>query len=376
MKTEKGKKEGFLSLDDSKCLYGLAILMMLFHHLFCIPERLGCNYIPMFGEAWGNIEIRIAWVCKMCVGIYAFITGFGMCRVIPRVGADSRAGVLENLKTGYKKMFSQISSFYRKYWLVFLIFVPVRFVIVDRNFDIIVFIKNFLGISSDYNGEWWYIRQYVGMLLIFPIFDGIVNWILLKKKMHRPLTVISITICALYTGVYFVRREIALQIIEKIEQIPGITYLTIFTIGYFISRFDIFDRIVKKIKSDRMQMYTGIAGIGFSLVFRYMLTPYASWARGDVFFVPALVFFVGLLNHSVCKNLLRGLRYLGRYSIYMWLTHTFYTYYYFQKIVLLPRYSLLIYLWLIILSLITAIVLERIKNWIDMAAGKKIKSRY
>ena len=34
-----------LTKEDSQRLYGLATLMMVYHHLFCIPERIGGGYI-------------------------------------------------------------------------------------------------------------------------------------------------------------------------------------------------------------------------------------------------------------------------------------------------------------------------------------------
>ena len=57
----------------------------------------------------------------------------------------------------------------------------------------------------------------------------------------------------------------------------------------------------------------------------------------------------------------------------MWLTHTFFAYYYFQDFVLLPRVSILIYLWLIIISLITAIILEKIYTLLNLVFENIIK---
>lgn len=36
-----------LTKEHSKILYGLAIIMMLYHHLFCIPSRLNCDYLAV-----------------------------------------------------------------------------------------------------------------------------------------------------------------------------------------------------------------------------------------------------------------------------------------------------------------------------------------
>ena len=57
----------FLKKDDVKILYGVAILLMLFHHLFCIPERLNSNYISFLIIDGKNIEVCLAWFAKICV---------------------------------------------------------------------------------------------------------------------------------------------------------------------------------------------------------------------------------------------------------------------------------------------------------------------
>lgn len=55
----------------------------------------------------------------------------------------------------------------------------------------------------------------------------------------------------------------------------------------------------------------------------------------------------------------------GKYSVYIWLVHTFFAYYYFQNIILIPRYSLLIYVWLFLLSFGVAIILDKLSVYID-----------
>lgn len=58
-------KEG-ITKQQTKMLYGIAILFMLYHHLFCIPERLNCEYYSVLA----NYERPVAWFCKICVVRY------------------------------------------------------------------------------------------------------------------------------------------------------------------------------------------------------------------------------------------------------------------------------------------------------------------
>ena len=49
-----------MTKKHTQMLYGIAIAMMLYHHLFCIPSRLNCNYFSVLG----NIELKLAWFCS------------------------------------------------------------------------------------------------------------------------------------------------------------------------------------------------------------------------------------------------------------------------------------------------------------------------
>lgn len=51
----------------------IAFLMMLAHHLWREPE------FGMFEPiAYGNILISIGLMCKICVGIFMFLSGYGL----------------------------------------------------------------------------------------------------------------------------------------------------------------------------------------------------------------------------------------------------------------------------------------------------------
>ena len=49
-------------------LRGLAILMMIYHHIFATPELYGLEYFSVlrFGEV--NVELYLAWFCKIALG--------------------------------------------------------------------------------------------------------------------------------------------------------------------------------------------------------------------------------------------------------------------------------------------------------------------
>ncbi len=66
----------FLTKTDSKILYSIAIILMLFHHISGFPEWYNYCYIYSISKF---IEYPLAfWGGKLCVAIYAFIGGYGI----------------------------------------------------------------------------------------------------------------------------------------------------------------------------------------------------------------------------------------------------------------------------------------------------------
>ena len=63
----------------SKRVQGIAILMMILHHTFGFPERIlpGVSYVG-FTIGSLSVETFIGQMCKICVALFAFGTGYGL----------------------------------------------------------------------------------------------------------------------------------------------------------------------------------------------------------------------------------------------------------------------------------------------------------
>lgn len=72
-----GTERNYLDKSASAALKGVAILLMLFHHMYRKPsmfDKYGLSFAP-FEQA--NV-VDFAIVCKICVSIFAFISGYGL----------------------------------------------------------------------------------------------------------------------------------------------------------------------------------------------------------------------------------------------------------------------------------------------------------
>ena len=65
---------------------------------------------------------------------------------------------------------------------------------------------------------------------------------------------------------------------------------------------------------------------------------------------------------------------LGEESAIMWLVHTFWCYYWLQRLVYAPKYAVLIFLWLVALSYGSAKLIRLLWKWIGQLV-KRLSAR-
>ena len=73
-------KQG-LSRDDSLAVKGIAVLMLLFHHLYCSTGRFDGYAVSFFPFSEESI-VELALLFKNCVSIFAFISSYGLLKSI------------------------------------------------------------------------------------------------------------------------------------------------------------------------------------------------------------------------------------------------------------------------------------------------------
>jgi hypothetical protein len=308
---------------------------MVFHHLFDFPDRIHVPYISLLNFSFIGLESLLASFGRICVAIFAFNSGYGMRKSI---------GDLHQyrLLPGYKNMACRLWSFAQRFWIVLFVFVGIGLFTGAYNWDAITLLKSFLGRTFYYNAEWWYVAQYIRFLLIFPLL--IIGLKLIDrhscgKRLHSLFLLALIAATILLPESY--RR----------------VYLICFLCGSFFASVPIFeclDKLLSKHKFLYIILSSGLLGAVFVARAAIFGGSY------DFLFVPLFVFgFVGLLKCQPIRKVLGFVLHLpGKYSTYIWLTHTFFGYYLFQKITFFPRYSLLIFLWCMVLSIVSGWILE------------------
>lgn len=341
-----------LNKDHSKAMYGIAITMMIYHHLFCIPQRLNCDYFSLLGEA----ELNMAWLCKICVAIFAFISGYGLYR---SSRSKNEQKTLKRIAVDYKLVIRQFFKFMKKYWLVFAIFVPMGHFLKYIDINTGAIIRGIAGFSAEYNREWWYVKTYIAMLAIFPL----INEILFSIKDGKRAVFVTAAVLIIIIGAYFLKHRIELLglIIMCINKFNG-TYLYIFIIGIICSKYKVFEYIVGRLKNS-----VAIVLFVISVLLRFIMSSKAPDMIDIFIIVPFIYGLVRLLDKF--KGLSLCMQKIGTHSTYMWLTHTFFCYYYFQKIITFSKISTVMFIETFIISYITAEILMYIERRLNYKFG-------
>ena len=103
-----------ITKNKSKSIKFIAVCLMITYHLFAFPARIvEVSYNSLFEIGGQTIEFYISRAGGICVGMFTFLSGYGLY-------------ISYNKNISYKGIFKRIYNFYKKYWLVFFIFIVFR----------------------------------------------------------------------------------------------------------------------------------------------------------------------------------------------------------------------------------------------------------
>lgn len=337
MQNDVATPDRFLSINDSIAMKAIAILFMLIHHLWTFPDRIAGGPLESILH-FSNLplSVHIGVFGKICVSIFFFLGGYGLYK--------KYFGKRYNL-------FERLKKLYFAYWKVFLIFVPIGFIFFSNQaaycqdaevysafsqFSIKEFLLNFTGIESTYNREWWFLINYAALLVLFP---------LIRFFVHR--------LSALDNIFIIIVLNIALTKFHY-----AIPHATCFWMGAVVARNGLFDKLNDFLKAKKILNPIFDAFIWVAVIF---LRRYSNGIYFDIFFVP----FLTLVSIDIVGRLSffkRCLSALGKQSTNMWLTHTFFCYYFgvTAKIVAAPRYAIPAFFILLAMSYAASVLVDKI----------------
>lgn len=132
-----------------------------------------------------------------------------------------------------------------------------------------------------------------------------------------------------------------------------------FVFGMYISKYNLFARILNLCDTLLKKIILSILLIVVSLYIRITFLKNAVYF--DAFFAFAIILFSYMVLSNIPK-LSKSFEILGKHSANIFMFHTFIYSYYFSNIIYSLRYSLAIYVFLVLVCLLISAVLEKIKK--------------
>lgn len=325
-----------MSKEQSTILKGVAILMMLWYHLFNIAELEDVCF-PLI-HIQQKALVAYLGNATYPVSFFMILSGYGLTYLFKHNRLDVKGQCRRLLKL------------YIHYWLILLIFVTIgHFInpaVYPNNF--IYIIANITGIRCTYNGETWFLLPYaIISLCSYWIIDFVYH---LNDRKKIAITLI------VYAFFFLSARHLAYHLPYNpflvtllIQPVYYIQLTFYFSLGIILFRL-----IEKNIMLRGYKQFVYI----FLIVCLVIVKSLFKITIADGFY--ALLFIILFLNISLNKYLTILLHALGNRSMGMWMTHTFFSTYLFSDFIYGFKYPLLIFTILVIVSYLTAVLIMRI----------------
>ena len=155
-----------LSRSDTTAIKGIAILLMLWHHLF------------LNTMAYGTLTHSLAVVFKVCVALFLFVSGYGLTKQYSQLEKPY-------FKNTIKFLLRRYANFFLNYWFCFVLVVVVGNVCgysfseaypAGRNTlkCVLLDMAGQMGYDS-YLNPWWFNKMIIQLYLVFPVLFLIVR---------------------------------------------------------------------------------------------------------------------------------------------------------------------------------------------------------
>lgn len=303
--------------DISLRVKGIAVLLMIAHHLFThdLFSKINTVALPQYYE-------QIGIMGKICVSIFMFIGGYAF------------------LLSKENSLIKRLWHIYKKFIITFFIVTTILFFSHKLYVNTFQYVRNALCISWEINGSWWFISTYI-LYLVF--FYCIHKYLHKCSKNIQFLIFIPCSIVLPYLAQY-IRTMHEINDIIRIQLHYFLYYISFFYLGLIFFQFKLFNLIRKNSKS------IVILILFLCVIFCIRIFMGINWI--NYILVPLIIALMCFIPYKEFLFL-----FLGKYSMSMWLVHMFFIEErYFLRQIILFSSPIFMFIIITILSLVYSII--------------------
>ncbi len=328
-----------MSKEQSLMLKGIAIMMMLFLHLFN-SDTLSESCHPLFFIGTTPFVNILTRACSP-VNFFLLLSGYGLYHLHVH-GRD----------ISWKPQGKRLLRLYINYWFILILFVGIGSIIKPEKYpgNWLEAVNNITTWNCSYNGEHWFLFYYACISLTAVYIFKLVN----KLKRWQYLSFFAL--CYFATG-YTFSRYIAVEKLYDTVFAHLIIYIELtfsFVLGAFLYQ-------IHQLKGESIKWLKGNNTL--VLILLILLIALQCFFKTRAFsFAYIFCFCVLFLQLKLNKKVSTCLQFIGKYSMVMWLTHTFFSHYLFHTFIYSFDKPIFIFLVLTIITIITAIPIKFITD--------------
>lgn len=335
-----------ISLQKSNQLKSIAILMMLFLHLF--NRDYSGLFEPLIFMGQNPLSYYISLFCDACVPIFAFVSGYGLYYKYS-----------QNHSTFKKDNVNRLKKLYINYWIIIILFVVLLgYLLTEPGYpgSLTKFILNLSGLDPSYNGAWWFFTTYVFFVLTssfwFGLLDRINPWIYL-------FAFFIIYLIAFYFRIYqsSISDNSFLNYLHKQSALYFCTLFQ-FMLGAFFLKYN-WNKQFQSFLPPRINFNVlGIFGIIALIIIHgfipnFIIAPFT-----------ALGFIFIFINLDIPAFINKCLDFFAKHATNLWLIHMFFYMIYFPEFIYKFKYPIFIFSALVIMCVMSSYMVNSINKMI------------
>lgn len=349
------------SKNNTLALKGIAIIMMMFHHCFLAAKRFKGYDVSFFPLNQGTV-IEISLFFKICVSIFAFITGYGLMLSISKLLEKKETTGKEVGKWTIGRLIKTLSG----YWIIVVLSLIICQLINGRTGSVLFkdgivsgivnVIMNLFGLCDlfgvkNLNSTWWYMSLAVLFIISIPIFAK-----MFKKYGYFVTLALVIALPRIIGWKFSVNTYISFLFPVLLGMICAEQNLLVkFANFKIIKKNKIADKVLKFI------IETAIFVLLYMLYNNLKVDRFYEIMNGVIPMYIIMYFYEFYLDIPILKNILG---FLGKHSMNIFLIHTFIRATYLENFIYSRGNFIVIAAVLLGLSLAISIILEFFKKLI------------
>jgi hypothetical protein len=335
-----------ISIQKSNQLKVIAIMMMLFLHLFNRDYKGLFTPLIFFGQK--PVSFYISLFCDACVPIFAFVSGYGLYF---KFSTQPKKYFIANIK--------RVKKLFINFWIILLLFVVLPGCLLQKQGclgDFSTFLQNFTALNTTYNGAWWFLTIY-----FFFIFTSKPLFLLFQK--YNAYVVFFIFLNLYIIGFYFriyKTPNYNIELLNWFHKNSALYFATLFQfmMGVFAYQYKWSTKFANFVFNFKFKNILLIISILILIIFHALLP--------NLFFAAftGLVFIFIFNSIDLPLFVSKSINFFIPHSTNIWLIHMFFSSIYFNDFIYSPIYVIPIFLLLLFCSVMSSFIVNKINIFI------------